>query len=122
MDTTFSRREAVRYGLTLAAMGALPSTLFACQSDDNAVAQVIDLLANCPSRTDDANGSVWSLGWVGGDVINSIGRTETAYFHRGVSTMLRPTPVRPNDAPPSRCSWMRSFHRQGRSSRRQPRW
>ncbi len=67
----------------------------------DAIAQVIDLLANCPSRTDDANGSVWSLGWVGGDVINSIGRTETAYVHRGVSTMLRPTPVWPNDAPPS---------------------
>ena len=67
----------------------------------DAIAQVIDLLADCPSRTDDANGSVWSLGWVGGDVINSIGRTDTAYVHRGVSTMLRPTPVWPNDAPQS---------------------
>ncbi len=61
---------------------------------------MIDLLADCPSGTDDANGSVWSLGWVGGDVMNKIGRTETAYVHRGaVSTMLRPTPVWPNDAP-----------------------
>ena len=62
---------------------------------DDAVAQMIDLLADCPSRTDDANGSVWSLGWVGGDVINTIGRTDTAYVHRGVSTLLRPTPVWP---------------------------
>ena len=68
---------------------------------DDAVAADVDLLADCPSRTDDANGSIWSLGWVGGDVINAIGRTDTAYVHRGMSTLLRPTPVWPNDAPPS---------------------
>ncbi|HWV23107.1 MAG TPA: BBE domain-containing protein, partial [Thermomicrobiales bacterium] len=49
----------------------------------------------------DANGSIWSLGWVGGDVIGSFSRTETAYVHRDASTLLRPTTVWPNDAPAS---------------------
>jgi FAD/FMN-containing dehydrogenase len=67
----------------------------------HAVQQVVDLLARCPSRTDDANGAFWSLGWVGGDVVNSVGRTQTAYVHRDMLTLLRPTPVWPDDAPPS---------------------
>jgi FAD/FMN-containing dehydrogenase len=65
------------------------------------VQQVVDLLARCPSRTDDANGAFWSLGWIGGDVVNSVGRTQTAYVHRDMLTLLRPTPVWPDDAPPS---------------------
>ncbi|CAN5520513.1 FAD-binding oxidoreductase [soil metagenome] len=68
---------------------------------DSAVATLIDLLANCPSRTATANGSIWSLGWIGGDVVNSIGRTDTAYVHRDMLTLLRPTPVWENDAPAS---------------------
>ncbi|MFT4038417.1 MAG: FAD-binding oxidoreductase [Thermomicrobiales bacterium] len=64
---------------------------------DDAVAKVVDLLAECPSRTADANGSFWSLGWVGG-VVNDLGRTDTAYVHRDMLTLLRPTTVWPNDA------------------------
>lgn len=63
--------------------------------------ELVDLLVECPSRTEVANGSIWSLGWVGGDVINAIGRADTAYVHRGMTTLLRPTTVWPNDAPAS---------------------
>lgn len=66
---------------------------------DDAIANVVDLLASCPSRSADANGSFWSLGWVGG-VVNSFSRTETAYVHRDMLTLLRPTTVWPNDAGP----------------------
>lgn len=66
----------------------------------SAVEDIVELLVSCPSRSEDANGSFWSLGWVGG-VNNDYGRTDTAYVHRGVSTLLRPTTVWPNDAPPS---------------------
>ncbi|MGC4190903.1 MAG: FAD-binding oxidoreductase [Thermomicrobiales bacterium] len=66
-----------------------------------AISAMIDLLAQCPSRTDDANGSVWSLGWVGGDVIGSLSRTETAYVHRDAHTLWRPTTVWPDAADPS---------------------
>ena len=51
MDTTFSRREAVRYGLTLAAMGALPSTLFACRSDDESAPSTTDPTENATGAT-----------------------------------------------------------------------
>jgi FAD/FMN-containing dehydrogenase len=68
---------------------------------EHAVDKMVDLLTHCPSRTDAANGSVWSLGWVGGSVVNSIGRRDSAYVHRGMTTLLRPTPVWPNDAPHS---------------------
>jgi FAD/FMN-containing dehydrogenase len=63
--------------------------------------QMVDLLVESPSRSDEANASIWSLGWVGGDLMNSIGRTETAYVHRGMTTLLRPTTDWPNDAPAS---------------------
>jgi hypothetical protein len=68
---------------------------------ESTYSELVDLLAECPSRSSDANGSIWSLGWVGGDLVNSVGRTDTAYVHRGVSTLLRPTTVWPNDAPAS---------------------
>lgn len=64
------------------------------------ITDLVDLLVDCPVRTADANGSIWSLGWVGGDVMNAIGRTDTAYVHRGMSTLLRPTTVWTNDADP----------------------
>ncbi|MGI8808012.1 MAG: BBE domain-containing protein [Acidimicrobiales bacterium] len=67
---------------------------------DGPLSNAIDLLSECPSRSDDANGSLWSLGWVGGDVVDSIKRTETAYVHRHMLTLLRPTPVWPNAAAP----------------------
>lgn len=68
---------------------------------DYVISKLIDVLAACPSRTDTANGSLWSLGWVGGDVVDSIGRTDTAYVHRNMLTLLRPTTVWPDDAPDS---------------------
>lgn len=64
------------------------------------ITELVDTLAECPVRTADANGSIWSLGWVGGDVMNAIGRTDTAYVHRGMSTLLRPTTVWPVTADP----------------------
>jgi FAD/FMN-containing dehydrogenase len=67
----------------------------------SAVAKLVDLLADCPSRTADDNGSIWSLGWVGGPVVDGVGRSDTAYVHRGMSTLLRSTTVWSDDAPPS---------------------
>lgn len=60
---------------------------------DSTIAALVDLVVDCPHRTEEANGSIWSLAWVGGDVMNSVPRTETAYVHRNVTTLLRPTTV-----------------------------
>ncbi len=68
---------------------------------DHVVAKVADLLADCPTRTKDENGSMWSLGWVGGPVVNAVGRRDTAYVHRDMLTMLRATPVWKIDSPRS---------------------
>ena len=68
---------------------------------DSVIATMVDLIAECPSRSADANGGIWSLGWVGGNVISKFARTETAYVHRDAMTLLRPTTVWPNDAPAS---------------------
>lgn len=61
----------------------------------------VDLLTQCPSRDDTANGSLWALGWIGGPVVDSFARTDTAYVHRGMNLLIRPTPVWPRDAAPS---------------------
>jgi FAD/FMN-containing dehydrogenase len=66
----------------------------------NIVSELVELLVECPSRSEDENGSIWSLGWVGGDVINAYARTDTAYVHRGALTLLRPTTVWANDTDP----------------------
>jgi FAD/FMN-containing dehydrogenase len=63
---------------------------------EDTIAKLVESVVDCPHRTDDANGSIWSLAWVGGDVINRVPRAETAYVHRGVTTLLRPTTVWPN--------------------------
>ena len=68
---------------------------------DHVVGKVADLLAECPSRTAESNGSMWSLGWIGGPVVDRFGRRETAYVHRDMLTMLRATPVWAIDAPKS---------------------
>lgn len=68
---------------------------------DSAVARLVDVLSECPSRSNDANGSFWSLGWIGGAVVDRFSRTETAYVHRNMMTLLRPTPDWPDDAAPS---------------------
>ena len=68
---------------------------------EKATNALIELLAECPSRSEKANGSIWSLGWVGGEVVDRFGPAETAYVHRNMSTLWRPTTVWPNDAPKS---------------------
>jgi FAD/FMN-containing dehydrogenase len=68
---------------------------------DRVTAAIVDLLADCPSRSAEANGSIWSLGWIGGAVVNAVSRTATAYVHRNMTTLLRPTTVWSNDAPSS---------------------
>ena len=60
---------------------------------DAVAGKIADLLAECPTRTAAENGSMWSLGWVGGPVVGSVGRRETAYVHRDALTLLRATPV-----------------------------
>ncbi len=65
---------------------------------DTAISKLVELLKKCPGRSNTAYGSMWSLGWVGGDKINSVARTDTAYVHRGMSTLLRPTCTWPDDA------------------------
>ncbi len=65
------------------------------------VTALVELLADCPSRTDTANGSFWSMGWVGG-VVNEKRPDATAYVHRGgMQTLLRPTSLWPAAAPPA---------------------
>jgi FAD/FMN-containing dehydrogenase len=76
---------------------------------DRAVNDVVELLASCPSRTATANGTMWSLGWVGGDVVNAIGRTDTAYVHRRMTTLVHPQAVWENDAPASVGEDMRAW-------------
>jgi FAD/FMN-containing dehydrogenase len=66
---------------------------------DSVIAKVVDLVAECPTRTTTTNGSMWSLGWIGGDVVNAYGRKDTAYVHREMLTLLRATPVWQRDAP-----------------------
>ena len=51
---------------------------------DAIAGKIADLLAECPTRTAAENGSMWSLGWVGGPVVGSVGRRDTAYVHRDV--------------------------------------
>jgi len=68
---------------------------------DDANAKIIDLLADCPVRTETSSGSVWSIGWVGGEVQAAIPRADTAYVHRGLSFLLRPTPSWANEDPQS---------------------
>lgn len=67
---------------------------------ERVVHELVELLVACPSRSETANGAISWLGWVGG-VANKIGRTETAYVHRDVTSLLRPTARWPNVAPES---------------------
>ena len=60
---------------------------------ETALARVVDLVADAPSRTATTNVQFWMMGWVGGAVLDSVGRTDTAYVHRGMTSLLRPTPV-----------------------------
>ncbi len=65
------------------------------------ISTMVDILVDLPSRSADdngPNGSIWALGWIGGDVMNSVSRSATAYVHRGSTVLYRPTTVWPNDA------------------------
>ncbi|MDW5595112.1 FAD-binding oxidoreductase [Conexibacter stalactiti] len=95
MQATFASRELERH-----AFGDV-SRYAARPLPDAVYAKVVDLLAECPSRTAEANGSMWSLGWVGGPIVGRVGRRDTAYVHRDALTLLRATPVWPIDAPRS---------------------
>jgi hypothetical protein len=44
---------------------------------------------------------MWSLGWVGGEVVGKFRRRDTAYAHRDALTLLRATPGLAIDAPKS---------------------
>jgi FAD/FMN-containing dehydrogenase len=68
---------------------------------EKVTSDLVDLLAAAPARSEEANCSFWSLGWVGGDVVNQFTPTKTAYVHRNMLTLLRPTTVWPNDVPES---------------------
>jgi FAD/FMN-containing dehydrogenase len=68
---------------------------------EKVTSDLVDLLADAPARTEEANCSLWSLGWVGGDVVNQFTPTKTAYVHRNMLTLLRPTTVWPNNVPVS---------------------
>jgi Berberine and berberine like/FAD binding domain len=59
---------------------------------------LVERLVTCPHRGETANGSIWSLGWVGGPVVDRFAPADTAYVHRNVLTLLRPTIVWPNGA------------------------
>jgi FAD/FMN-containing dehydrogenase len=91
----FASAEAVRHGwgdISRYSRKPLPQRVYA---------ELAELLAHCPHRDDANNGSIWSLGWVGGDVVGSVGKRETAYVHRDALTLLRATPVWAADAPDS---------------------
>jgi FAD/FMN-containing dehydrogenase len=60
---------------------------------ERALERVVALIADAPSRTASTNVQFWMIGWVGGAVMDSVGRTDTAYVHRGMTELLRPTPV-----------------------------
>ncbi len=60
---------------------------------ESALERVVELIADAPSRSPETNVQFWMIGWVGGRVVDSVGRTETAYVHRGMTELLRPTPV-----------------------------
>jgi FAD/FMN-containing dehydrogenase len=106
MQQMFASAEQPRHSwgdISRYAQGALP---------DGVYGQLAELIAQCPTRTADTNGSFWSLGWVGGSVVNSIGRRETAYVHRNVSTLLRATPDWADDAPASVSDGLQAWARQ----------
>lgn len=65
------------------------------------IERIVDLVADCPHRSETANAGVWALGWIGGPVIDRFSPTDTAYVHRGMHNLWRPTPVWPDDAPAS---------------------
>jgi FAD/FMN-containing dehydrogenase len=95
MQRMFASAEAERHGfgdLSRYSNKPLP---------DRVHAKVADVLANCPSRDASSNGSMWSLGWIGGPVVDSFAPRHTAYVHRNMLTMLRATPVWASDAPKS---------------------
>lgn len=58
-----------------------------------AIEKLVDLIVDCPQRSEAIHGELWMLGWVGGSVIDRAARTDTAYVHRGMKSMVRPSPI-----------------------------
>lgn len=58
-----------------------------------AIEDLVDLVAECPQRSASTHGELWMIGWIGGAVIDRFARDETAYVHRGMTSMVRPSPV-----------------------------
>ncbi len=65
----------------------------------SALQKLVDLIVQTPSRTSTDNAAVFMLGWVGGAVVDRFTRSDTAYVHRGMKNMVRPSPVWANNAP-----------------------
>lgn len=65
------------------------------------IQKFVDLIAETPSRTETNNAALFMLGWIGGSVVDKFTRTETAYVHRGMTNMWRPSPVWDDLAPAS---------------------
>jgi hypothetical protein len=106
MQQTFASAEQPRHSwgdISRYAAGALP---------DHVYGQLAELIAACATGTADSNGSFWSLGWVRGSVVNPVGRRETAYVHRNVSTLLRATPDWADDAPAGVSDGLQAWARQ----------
>ncbi len=93
MQKIFASKEAPRHSwgdLSRYSTAPLP---------DAVMEDIAQQVASCPSRTATANGSFWSLGWIGGPVVDLFDRRDTAYAHRNMLTLLRATPDWPDDAP-----------------------
>jgi hypothetical protein len=93
MQKMFASKESPRHSwgdLSRYSTAPLPDTV---------MEDIAQQVASCPSRSATANGSFWSLGWIGGPVVDLFERRETAYVHRNMLTLLRATPDWPDHAP-----------------------
>lgn len=60
--------------------------------------QLTQHLVNAPTRAAETTAALWFLGWVGGPFMRSIKPDQTAYVHRDVAMLVRPTISWPTDA------------------------
>ncbi len=61
-------------------------------------ANVVALVADAPRGAGDLTAAVWCMGWVGGSVVGGVPASATAYVHRDVTTLVRPTIAWPTDS------------------------